>query len=192
MGGQPLGKTGPLRWLEVRRHSFTKKGEGRDRGSHLSEEGVQAARRVGSGMGPFAYVVASTAPRTAETALAMGFAVDEIVEMGSGYVGGVAHHDQWTWKAPYLRYRTLLDTEGPLTVAAAAELDRWRYVLARVPDRGAALLIGHGGTIEPTLVTALPHADYVAWGAPFSHLDGARLAFEEDRFISIDFERHGS
>ena len=48
----------------------------------LSAEGVRLAREVGVGMGPFAFVLASLVPRTHETALAMGFAVDETVEMG--------------------------------------------------------------------------------------------------------------
>jgi broad specificity phosphatase PhoE len=73
-----------MKRLEVRRHSFTKKGEARSRGSTLSAEGIQLARDVGSTMGPFAYVVASQIPRTLETALAMGFAVDVLVEMGAG------------------------------------------------------------------------------------------------------------
>jgi hypothetical protein len=38
-----------MRWLEVRRHSLTKKGPARGRGSHLSAEGVALARcRTGS------------------------------------------------------------------------------------------------------------------------------------------------
>jgi hypothetical protein len=34
-------------------------------------------------------------------------------------------------------------------------------------------------------------ADHAEWGAPFSYLDGARLAFEEDRFVSIDLDQYG-
>ena len=37
-----------MRWLEVRRHSLTKKGAARGRGSHLSAEGVMLARLVGA------------------------------------------------------------------------------------------------------------------------------------------------
>jgi hypothetical protein len=37
---------------------------------------------VGQSIGPFAYVVVSDIPRTLETALAMGFAVDECMPMG--------------------------------------------------------------------------------------------------------------
>jgi hypothetical protein len=51
-----------MRWLEVRRHSLTKKGAARGRGSHLSAEGVALARLVGVSLGPFAWVVTSTSP----------------------------------------------------------------------------------------------------------------------------------
>jgi hypothetical protein len=46
------------------------------------------ARTVGESMGPFAYVHASASPRAVETAVAMGFAVDDTVELPSGYVPG--------------------------------------------------------------------------------------------------------
>ena len=61
-----------MRYLEVRRHAIrTQPGE------HLSQAGVDLARRVGEGMGPFDRVVTTLAPRAFETAIAMGFAVDE-------------------------------------------------------------------------------------------------------------------
>src|SRR5262245_40559339 len=65
-----------VRWLEVRRHSYTKKGAARGRGSHLSAEGVAFARAIGATLGPFSYVVTNELPRAVETAVAMGFAVD--------------------------------------------------------------------------------------------------------------------
>lgn len=49
------------------------------RGSHLSNDGVRLARELGLSIGPFAYVAASDVPRTLETALAMGFSVDDII-----------------------------------------------------------------------------------------------------------------
>jgi hypothetical protein len=68
-----------MRIIQIRRHSYTKKGEARGRGSHLSAEGVALAREIGSQIGPFDLVLTSHSPRTLETAIAMGFAVDVIV-----------------------------------------------------------------------------------------------------------------
>jgi broad specificity phosphatase PhoE len=108
-----------MRWLEVRRHSLTKNGAARGRGSHLSAEGVALARLVGESLGPFARVVTSASPRAIETAVAMGFAVDDTVELPSGYVPGeVAHHDQWRWPRPYRSYAELLARGGELTKVA--------------------------------------------------------------------------
>jgi broad specificity phosphatase PhoE len=179
-----------MRQLEVRRHSFTKKGDNRGRGSALSSKGVAAARAVGTRIGPVIYVAASQAPRTVETAIAMGYAVDDILPMGSGYVGRVAHHDQWSWPDPFLRYQQLLDDDAALAEAADRELKLWRMVLDRVSEHGKALIVSHGGIIEPTLVAAVPGGDYPNWGQPFSHLDGVRLAFDDGQFLVIDFDRY--
>jgi broad specificity phosphatase PhoE len=179
-----------MRWLEVRRHSLTRKGAARGRGSALSAEGVALARVVGEGLGPFRYVVTSASPRAVETAVAMGFAVDDTVELPSGYVAGeVEHHAQWHWPRPYRTYAELL--ARPTGVAAVAEAHRlaWAGVVAAVPDGAAALVVGHGGGIEPGLVACLPDADHGSWGAPLGHCDGARLGFDRGRFVSVRFHR---
>ena len=69
----------------------------------------------------------SESPRTLETAIAMGVTVDDILPLGAGYsTPEVAHHDQWTWDAPFVRYRELLDGGGPLADASERELGLWR------------------------------------------------------------------
>ena len=70
-----------MRWLGVRRHSMTKTGMTLGRGSHLSQEGVALARVVGESLHPFAYVVTNASPRAVETAVAMGLAVDDTVDL---------------------------------------------------------------------------------------------------------------
>lgn len=179
-----------VRWLEVRRHAFTAKGDRRGEGSELSSEGVRAARSVGEGIGEVAHVVTSRVRRTSETALAMGLAVDEIAEMASGYIAGeVGHHEQWAWTQPYVRYAALLQSATGVTACAHDQLQLWLSTVRRVPDGGVGLVISHGGIIEPTLVAALPEADHAAWGAVFAHLDGARLSFHGDRFTAVEFRR---
>jgi broad specificity phosphatase PhoE len=182
-----------MRWLEVRRHSLTKKGPARGRGSALSAEGVRLARAVGARTGPFGYVLASTVPRTVETALAMGFACDDTVEMPSGYLPGVvAHHDQWRWPAPYSRYAALLAESAELRSVAGRHVALWTDAARAVPDGAAALVVSHGGAIEPALVHCLPHADHASWGAPLAPCDGARLAFDGTGFVAVTFHRNGS
>lgn len=172
-----------MRWLEVRRHAPTKKGAARGRGSHLPAPGVALARAVGAELGPFALVVTSVSPRAIETAVAMGWAVDDAVDMPSGYVPGeVGHHDQWGWPQPYVRYAELLAGDGELAAVAAEHRKIWTGVVRSVPEGSGALVVAHGGSIEPALVSCLPGADHASWGAPFGHLDGVRLDFEGGRF----------
>ena len=179
-----------MRWLEVRRHSLTKQGAARGRGSHLSAEGVKLARLVGDPLGPYATVVTAASSRAIETALAMGFAVDDTVELPSGYVPGeVEHHDQWRWPQPYRTYAELLGRGGRLAAVAEAHQAAWTQMVEVVPEGAAALVVCHGGGIEPGLVACLPDADHGSWGAPFGHCDGARLAFEDGHFVGVEFRR---
>jgi broad specificity phosphatase PhoE len=177
-----------MRWLEVRRHAPTKKGRQRSRGSHLSADGVALARAVGDEIGPFALVVTSASPRAIETAIAMGWAVDYTVEMPSGYVE-VEHHEQWGWAQPYVRYAELVAGDGKLAAVAEVHRGIWREAVSAVEEGKGALVVSHGGAIEPALVSCLPDARHASWGAPFSHLDGVRLEFEGGRFTRARFLR---
>ncbi len=92
---------------------MTKKGATRGRGSHLSASGVELARLVGMQLGAFGYVLTSASPRAIETAVAMGYAVDDAIDMPPGYVvGEVAHHGQWSWQQPYVTYAELVGHGG--------------------------------------------------------------------------------
>lgn len=185
------------RSLAVYRHAPTKKGEGRGRGSHLSAEGVALARRMGQDLPAFDRVYVSPYPRTMETALAMGFAVDGVIEFACGYVSGeFEHHDQWDWSQPYVRFAELLRREGALAKNAAADARLWVDLLTEVPNDGRVLIVSHGGSIEPALVACLPDADHSRWGSPFSHCDGAVLTFAGSpalgaggRFVAAEFHR---
>lgn len=177
-----------MRWLEIRRHSLTKKGDSRGRGSHLSPRGVALARRIGAG--PFAYVLTSASPRAIETAIAMGHAVDDTIEMPSGYVPGeVAHHEQWSWPQPYVRYAELLGHAGGLASVVHTLRSHWTRAVEAEPDGSSALVISHGGSIEPTLVSCLPEADHGLWGSPFSHGDGVRLEYADGAFANAQWRR---
>lgn len=178
-----------MRWLEVRRHSLTKKGAARGRGSHLSAAGVTLARLVGQSLGSFHHVVTSASPRAVETAIAMGYAVDDAVAMPSGYVPGeVEHHDQWRWPSPYRKYARLI-AGGELAAVADTHRAIWKRTVEAVPDGASALVISHGGGIEPALVACLPGAEHESWGEPFHHCDGARLEYADGRFVSVRFTR---
>jgi broad specificity phosphatase PhoE len=91
--------------------------------------------------------------------------------------------------APYLVYADLLARGGGLATVAEAHRRAWTSLVEAVPDGAAALVVAHGGGIEPGLVACLPGADHSSWGAPFAHCDGARLAFDDGGFIRVEFHR---
>lgn len=175
-----------MRTLELRRHSFTKRGEARGRGSHLSGAGVTAARELGEGLGVFDYVVASTSPRTLETAIAMGFSVDELMEMPSPTETGEVEFHSWRdWSDPYTTLRTK-SLESP-SIATYMDEQAARVLAAVdcVADGGRLLVVGHGGWIE-TVVAGLAALNQLPRiGGSFWHLDGIRLSFGTDSPVSI-------
>ncbi|MBK9207920.1 MAG: hypothetical protein IPL71_06335 [Anaerolineales bacterium] len=78
-----------MKILEIRRHSI------RSNGGTPEPIGVDLARLVGQNLGPFDRVVTSTLPRAFETAIAMGFAVDEQTELLNTYGHAVEKEAPW-------------------------------------------------------------------------------------------------
>ncbi len=182
-----------MRSIEIRRHSYTKKGEGRGRGSHLSAEGVALARELGHHMGPFDLVLTSHSPRTLETALAMGFAVtDQLEVLGEitpEVVEEIGHHERWSWGQPFVRFAEFVERDGPTAIMGRRQRDAWQQALEAAPPNGKMLIISHGRVIESGLVTCLPDADFSAWGASFGHCEGVKMDYAEGRFTNIQFRR---
>jgi broad specificity phosphatase PhoE len=178
------------RQLAVFRHAMTKKGDARGRGSHLSSEGVALARRVGAGLGAFDFVGVTPVPRTMETALAMGFAVDAVLEPQCGYISGeFDRHVQWSWDQPYVRLAELIRSGGKLAEAALADAALWRRLIAELQPGGRALLVSHGGSIEPVIVACLLDADHRSWGAALAHCDGFILDEDHGTLIDVELRR---
>ena len=100
-----------MRTLEVRRHSLVKDHV------HLSQAGIALARRAGAGLGPFDRVLTSHITRTLETAVAMGFAVDEqlavLGTIGPDAWAEVGYHDRWCWSDPFAAFAHLVEGGAP-------------------------------------------------------------------------------
>ena len=162
--------------LEVRRHSIRKAGGG----SQLSQAGVDLARGVGAGIGPFVRVVTSVVPRSRETAIAMGFAVDEELVT---WVSDTAVYEElatinWADEPlPFVAIARQLGTGGAYKRYAHLVSALWRDFLTPLTGDDAVLFIGHSGELEAALVACFPAADQASWGQPFGPLEGARLFF---------------
>lgn len=168
-----------MKTIEIRRHSIRSKP-----GDHLNQAGVSLARRVGEGMGPFDWVVTSTLPRAFETALAMGFAVDEQTGLMSTYGAGVER--EVPWPQPFAVYAGVVRRGGSAQRYAGQLAEYYAGLIARLPEEGAALAINHGGVLELGVVACFPGDDYEAWGDAASYCEGARLVWDEGRFVQAE------
>ncbi len=171
-----------MRYVEVRRHSIRIKP-----GDRLSQAGVDLARRVGQSMGPFQRVITSTLPRAYETAIAMGFAVDEQLE-GLCLMDS-AVETEVSWDAGFLAFAEAVRLNGAAAAFAHKQADFWRAVAEALPGGGAALLVTHGGFIESGAVVSLPQTDHRAWGRACSWCEGMRLSFEAGKFVDAHILR---
>ena len=173
-----------MKMIEIRRHSIRS-----IPGDHLNQAGVSLARRVGEGLGPFDRVVTSTLPRAFETAIAMGFAVDEQIELMSTYGADVEHEVPWPQSlAAYAR--AVRRRRGGAAQGYANQLASYYAALAgNLPEGGAALVINHGGIVEMGVTASFPDADYESWGEAVSYCEGARLYWEDGTFVNAEVLR---
>lgn len=153
-------------------------------GAHLSQEGVTLARRIGQDLGPFARVVTSTLPRAFETAIAMGFAVDEQVELMSTY--GEVVENEVPWPQPFSVYARAVKRDKAAGRYANQLAEYYSALATSLAAGGAALVINHGGVLELGVVACLPDADFESWGGPVSYCEGARLFWQDGKFVGAE------
>jgi broad specificity phosphatase PhoE len=175
---------GMKRYVELRRHSMRLKP-----GQNLSRAGVELARRVGSTTGLFERVITSTIPRAYETAVAMGFAVDEQLEQLAMIDDGV--EEEITWDAGFTAWGEAYRRGGAVTRYANRQAAFLREVAAALSPGCAALVVSHGGIVEAQAVGCLPEADHAAWGRACSWCEGVRLTFDGAKFTDSRVLRVG-
>jgi len=171
-----------MKTIEIRRHSIRS-----NPGVHLNQQGVTLARLVGQNLGPFDRVITSTLPRAFETAIAMGFAVDEQVELMSTYGDSVER------EAPYplscAGYAEVVRKGGAAAKYANQLKDLYTKLANYLADDRAALVVNHGGVLELGAVACLPDADHFKWGSHFEYCEGMRLFWENDKFVEGEILR---
>ena len=182
-----------MRSIQIRRHSYTKKGAARGKGSHLSAAGVALARKIGGESGSFDLVLTSAVPRTLETAIAMGFAVDEqlavLGDIPADVFEELGHHERWAWEAPFVRFAEIVGRGGATARFGHQQQETWIRALELLPPHGRMLIISHGRVIEAGLVTCLSSGDFATWGAPFHHLEGVEMHYDDGHFTNVRFLR---
>ena len=171
-----------MKTIEIRRHSIRQKP-----GDHLSQQGVTLARLVGQNLGPFDRVVTSTLPRAFETAIAMGFAVDEQSELMNTY--GTAVEREAPWPLSLSGYAEVVSTGGAAARYANQLAEVYIKLANFLGDGRAALVINHGGVLELGTVACLPDADHITWGSHFEYCEGVRLFWKDDKFVNAELLR---
>jgi hypothetical protein len=131
----------------------------------------------------------------AETALAMGFAVDEEFVTLTMDVASTKTQKRTRWwerPQPFAALAKALGQDGPFAPHAHGIAAQWRDLLTPLPAGGRVLVIGHSGEIEPGLVACFPDADHASWGPTFGPCEGAKLTFEGElgHFVKVEFLRH--
>jgi broad specificity phosphatase PhoE len=168
-----------MKTIEIRRHSMRS-----IPGDHLNQTGVSLARRVGEGLGPFDRVVTSTLPRAFETAIAMGYAVDEQIELMSSY--GAEVEREVPWPQSFAAYAKAVRRAGGAQWYADQLKDYYAQLAERLAEGCAALAVNHGGVVELGVTASFPHADYESWGEAVGYCEGARLFWEDGKFVNAE------
>ena len=124
-------------------------------------------------------MLTSYVPRTLETAVAMGFAVDDqldaLGDLPPDVYDEVGHHERWTWEAPFTRFAQLIACGGSHGASGTAPARGMSQALESIPAHGRVLVVSHGRIIESGVVACFPDEDVSNWGAPFQHCEGVRL-----------------
>ena len=170
-----------MKILEIRRHSIRS-----PLGDHLNQTGVTLARLIGQNIGPFDRVITSTHPRAFETAIAMGFAVDEQNEFMSTYGGAV--EKEAPWPQSFINYAEIIKQEGVAARYAKKLAKYYASIMEFISEGRSALVINHGGVVELGVVGCLPNIDFSTWGDSVNYCEGARL-YWEDKFIRAEVLR---
>ena len=148
-----------MRYLEMRRHSRRIQPN-----EHLSQEGVDLARRIGKEAGPFDSIVSSTELRASETAVAMGFAVEDIYQPvertkdESSTLNDLLNPPEIELGE---RSRRLKSGDLPLRFLRSLR-QQWIGYADRLPDGRRALIISHGGYLDSSAIACLPNENHDA------------------------------
>lgn len=164
-----------MKVIEIRRHSV------RGAGPHLNQKGVELARRVGSGTNRPARVITSTLERAFETAIAMGFAVDEQLEILSTLGNDV--NAEIFWDSPYAEFANKM-RPGSALDRFAKELGALVVkIAAEISGNGRVLIVTYGGIVQTIAAVCLPpEENFSDLGGPPSYCEGIEIYYEGTKF----------
>lgn len=163
-----------LKVIEHYRHALRSKPS-----PHINAMGVRIARKIGNDLSAYHLVVTSPKKRAVETAVAMGFAVEETTDALKDVPLEVNE------RIPYDRgfgpFAELIPRD-PVVQAYVRKLrDFHLRLLEQLPEGGRALLVSHGGVVEWSALSVFEKA--AKWGKAVDKCEGVRLVFENTKCI---------
>ncbi len=171
-----------MRILEIRRHTHRHIPQ-----PHLSQIGVDLARRAGEGLGKFDRVMTSPIPRAFETAIAMGYAVDEQIEQFSMMSDAVTAAIQWN--AGFTAWAKAARSNPVVAHYTQSLAEVLRSIVRALPAEGRALIISHGGIVEACVIGCVPAGTRFADDAPCGYCEGTRLTFSGEVATRVEMLR---
>jgi hypothetical protein len=169
-------------WLEVRRHAQRRKP-----GPNLCQEGVTLARSASTARRRFARVVTSTADCAVQTAIAMGFAVDEEDPWLSSL--GQVVSAEIEWDAGFRGFYESIHSSEATGLYARMQAMLWRQILTEVDDGQDVLVVTHGGIAEAGVIASAEWADLRGWGGELGYCEGVRLRYEDEACTEVHLHR---
>ncbi len=169
-----------MKFIEHRRHSIYTIPY-----PHLNQQGVNLARKVGNDLGPFNLVITSSKPRAFETAIAMGFAVDQTLKELSGISSTVGQ--EIAWDAGFQKYAEIYEYNGATSLWAKGFAKVFLKIVKKLPENGSILIISHGGIVEGSTIGLYPDFDYSNWNRSVQYCEGVKLSFEKDKCTTVKF-----
>lgn len=173
-----------MKWVEIRRHSE----RGPDGG--LTPKGRRIAREAARTLRPpYAFCYTSSKKRAIETAEVMGFK-EPIVDdrfgtlpssITSGYEREIERLRKEKGLSLLRAYMALPELCETLRAFGGGLLKAVMEIPNRLPEDHGALIVSHGGTIEPLTLTALGvEFTLSAIGGEFRECEGVRFLFAEE------------
>jgi hypothetical protein len=117
----------------------------------------------------------------------MGFAVDEQNELMSSY--GLYVEWEVPWPSALSVYAKAVRKDGAAARYAYQLVEVYTKLADYLGDGRAALVVNHGGVLELGLIAALRHADHMQWGSHFDYCEGARLFWDNGKFVDAEILR---
>ncbi|MGQ9629341.1 MAG: histidine phosphatase family protein [bacterium] len=181
-----------VKTIEVRRHSIRGKGKG------LSREGVELAKSARPTLSPpYDIRISSPKKRARETMEAFGFenySTDErFSTLDDSRIEGFEDRIEMTAASEGCsKFEALFrvpEVSAILRKMGEGYLSALRDVAAKLPEGGKALIVSHGGSIEPAALLGFPRYDLAEMGGPLEPCEGVVFHFEGEKLQKVEVIR---